>query len=91
MSGTYPVGMGDRGTPVVPADLRERAEMREGSAVIFVQTEGGLLVLTRDQLKERVRQDLASLDLVSHLLAERRAESASGSPHLSRPVNDPLQ
>lgn len=75
MSGTYPVVMGDKGRLVIPAAVRESAALREGSALIIVEVDGGLLLLTRDQLKARVRQDLAGLDLVSDLLAERRAEA----------------
>jgi len=36
------------------------------------ETPGGLVLLKRDQLRDRVRADLAGLDLVSELLAERR-------------------
>ncbi len=32
----------------------------------------GLVLLTREQLKQRVRDDLRGLDLVTELLAERR-------------------
>jgi len=36
------------------------------------ETPGGLVLLKRDQLRDRVRADLEGLDLVSELLAERR-------------------
>ena len=75
MNGTYSVTMGDRGRLVVPAELRERAGMREGCPLVLVETDAGVVLLTRDQLKARVRADLAGLDLVEELLAERRAES----------------
>jgi AbrB family looped-hinge helix DNA binding protein len=65
--------MGDRGRFVVPAALRDRAGLVEGSPLTLVETPGGIVLLTREQLRDRVRADLAGLDLVADLLAERRA------------------
>ena len=39
---------------------------------MLLETPDGLLLLTREQLLDRVRADLAGLDLVGELLAERR-------------------
>lgn len=69
--------MGDRGRLVIPADLRERAGLTEGTPLILFETPTGLALLTRPQLQELVRADLAGLDLVGELLAERRAEAAT--------------
>ena len=41
----------------------------------LLEAPDGLVLLTRDQLLARVRQDLKGLDLVGELLAERRAEA----------------
>jgi AbrB family looped-hinge helix DNA binding protein len=79
MSGTYTVTMGDRGRLVVPAELRERAGLVEGETLTLVEAPGGLVLLTRQQLRALVRADLAGFDLVGELLAERRAEDASDS------------
>jgi hypothetical protein len=38
----------------------------------MLETPDGLVLLTREQLRARVRRDLDGLDLVSDLLAERR-------------------
>ena len=73
MSGTYAVVVGDRGRIVVPAEVRERACLVEGTALVMLDTPDGIVLLTRDQLRARVRADLAGVDLVSDLLAERRA------------------
>lgn len=75
MSGTYAVTMGDRGRLVIPAELRERAGLQEGSELVLIETANGVVVLTRDQLKTRVRSDLEGVDLVGELLADRRQES----------------
>lgn len=73
MSGTHSVTMGDRGRFVVPQAVRERAGLREGTPMILLETDSGLVLLTRTQLLARVRSELAGLDLVGELVAERRA------------------
>ena len=77
MSGTYHIVMGDQGRLVVPADLRERAGLVEGTPLVILEAPVGLVLLTRAQLQELVRADLADLDLVGKLLAERLAEAAA--------------
>lgn len=68
--------MGDRGRLVVPAELRERAGLVVGTTLVMLDTPSGIVVLTRDQLRQRVRDDLAGADLVGELLAERRAAAS---------------
>lgn len=75
MTGTYTVTMGDRGRLVVPAELRDRAGLVEGTTLVLLETPGGLVLLTREQLKARVRQELEGADLVAELLADRRRAS----------------
>jgi bifunctional DNA-binding transcriptional regulator/antitoxin component of YhaV-PrlF toxin-antitoxin module len=76
MSGTYTVTMGDRGRLVVPADLRQHAGWDPGSVLVLFETPRGVVLLTREQLKDLVRADLDGLDLVGELLADRRKEAA---------------
>lgn len=76
MGGTHTVTMGDRGRLVVPAEVRERAGLDEGTPLILLETPGGIVLLTREQLRSRVRDELAGLDLVSELLADRRRAAA---------------
>ena len=76
VSGTHLVKMGDRGRLVVPSALRERAGLAEGRQLVLVETDDGIVLLTQDQLKRRVRADLEGLRLVDELLAARRVESA---------------
>ena len=75
MDGTYQIVMGDRGRLVVPAEVRGRAGLDEGRHLTLFATDDGLVLLTREQLQSRVRHDLAGLDLVGDLLADRRAEA----------------
>ncbi len=77
MGGTYATSMGDRGRLVIPAALRERAGLVEGRPVVLLDTPKGIVLLTREQLKELVRADLSGLDLVADLLSERRRDAAA--------------
>lgn len=62
---------------MVPAEVRERAGISEGTVLVLLETPTGIVLLTRDQLRRRVRGDLAGTDLVSELLAERRKNAAA--------------
>jgi AbrB family looped-hinge helix DNA binding protein len=73
MSGTYHLVVGDRGRLVVPAEIRERNGLRPGTPMVLLDTPSGLVLLTRRQLRDRVRAELAGVDLVGELLRERRA------------------
>jgi len=75
MNGSHSVVVGDRGRIVLPADVRGRAGLREGVSLILLETPHGLVLLTREQLRARVRKELEGLDLVTELLAERRRAS----------------
>lgn len=77
MRGIHPVTMGDRGRVVIPAQVRERAGLTPGTPLILLDTPGGLVLLTRNQLRDRVRSDLAGLDLVNDLIVERRRAAAT--------------
>jgi len=68
--------VGDRGRIVVPAEVRERQGLVEGTPLILLDTPAGLVLLTRGQLRRRVRDDLAGVDLVAELLSERRRAAA---------------
>jgi len=72
MSGTHTVTVGDRGRLVVPADVRERLGLTAGTVLVLVETPDGIVLLTRDQLRQRVREELRGADLVTALLSGRR-------------------
>ena len=69
--------VGDRGRIVVPADVRTRAGLTEGTPLVLLETPDGLVLMTREQLRRRVRGELAGLDLVTQLLDERRRAAAT--------------
>lgn len=67
--------MGDRGRLVVPAELRDSAGLKEGTPLVMMETSGGIVLMTRDQLKQLVRHDLTGLNLVEELIRERSQEA----------------
>ncbi len=73
MSGMHSVTMGSRGRLVIPSEVRKRAGLTEGQPLILIEFEGGVVVLTREQLKDRVRAQLRGESLVDDLLSDRRA------------------
>lgn len=72
MDGTYQVVMGDRGRLVIPADVRVHLGLESGTALVLIESDRGLLIATREQLKRLVRAEFGGTDLVAELLAERR-------------------
>ena len=77
MSGTHTVVVGNRGRLVVPAEVRQRAGLVEGTPLVLLETPSGIVLLTRQQLRDRVRDELSGLDLVHDLLLERRTAAAA--------------
>ena len=57
---------------MIPAAVRDRVGLASGTVLCLLETPRGLVLLKRSQLRDLVRADLAGLDLVSELLAERR-------------------
>ncbi|MGO2746155.1 AbrB/MazE/SpoVT family DNA-binding domain-containing protein [Microbacterium sp.] len=75
MSTTYVTSMGDRGRLVVPAVLRAKQHWDLGTPLLFIETDRGVVLATREQAKRALREQLAGVDLVGELLAERRADA----------------
>lgn len=73
MDTTYVAPMGDRGRLVIPAELRSRQHWEQGVPLLMIETNGGVVLVTREQAKALIRGQLAGSDLVGALLAERRA------------------
>jgi len=49
--------------------------MVAGAPLTLLDTPDGLVLMTREQVMSKVREDLQGLDLVGELLRERRAEA----------------
>lgn len=52
-----------------------RRHWDEGTRLILLDTDDGVVLLTREQLRDRVRAGLAGRPLVDELLQERRREA----------------
>ena len=76
MTRTHVVTMGEGGRLVLPRELRERIGLDAGRVLVVVEAEGGLVLLTRAQARVLVQADLADLDLVGDLFADRRRASS---------------
>ena len=50
-----------------------------GSPLMFIETPRGVLLATRDRVREMVRESLQGNDLVAELLADRRRAAAAGN------------
>ena len=77
MSKNYRVVMGDQGRLVVPAEVRARHGLTEGSSLTPIDTREGLVLLTREHLHARVKAQLEGHDLVADLIADRRRAAAA--------------
>lgn len=68
--------MGDRGRLVIPVELRARLHLEPGSRVLLLDAPQGVVLVTREQVKELIRRDLQGKSLVEELLADRRRAAA---------------
>ncbi|MHB1330348.1 MAG: AbrB/MazE/SpoVT family DNA-binding domain-containing protein [Gemmatimonadales bacterium] len=68
--------VGDRGRVVLPAELRQRRNWSEGTILVAVETERGVVLTSRDELERLVREQLAGSDPVAALMEERRLAAA---------------
>lgn len=64
---------------MLPAEIRERHGWEAGTALVAIDTDTGLLVMSVEQGLAWMRRRLEDRDVVSELLVERRAEAAQDS------------
>lgn len=77
VSDTYTVEVGQKGRIVIPAPLRAEIGLAPGDVLVALADSGGVLLLPRQAVKERLRRLMAGgPSLASELLRERR-EAAS--------------
>jgi len=51
--------------------------LETGTALVLIETDLGVVLATRQQLKKLVRSQLRGLDLVNELLEDRRRQAAA--------------
>lgn len=73
-STAHSLALGDRGRFVIPLEVRTRHGWEQGTELIAIDTDAGVLVMSADEGLAWLRGRLAGRDLVAELLAERRAE-----------------
>lgn len=59
---------------MIPLEVRTRHGWEQGTELIAIDTDAGVLVMSADEGLAWLRSRLAGRDLVAELLAERRAE-----------------
>jgi AbrB family looped-hinge helix DNA binding protein len=67
--------VGNKGRVVLPSELRQNRGWSEGTVLIAIETDEGVVLHSREELEEIVRRQLAGSNLVEELIAERRAAS----------------
>jgi AbrB family looped-hinge helix DNA binding protein len=68
--------VGNKGRVVLPAELRQERGWDEGTVLVIVRTDRGVLIESRDALLATIQSGLAGSDLVGELLRERRIEAS---------------
>lgn len=82
MSDTLAVQVGNKGRVVVPATMRARHRWVEGSTLVALDTDLGVLLADQSAVERLVRAQLAGHDLLNELLSDRRREAVrDGEPH----------
>jgi AbrB family looped-hinge helix DNA binding protein len=78
MRDTMTVEVGPKGRVVIPARIRRELGIGEGSQLVAMVEEGGVLLLPRTEVKQRLRRLFAGVEesMTAELLAERRREAA---------------
>lgn len=81
MSDTYMVEVGPKGRIVIPAALRRKLGLEEGSQLAAFAEGGALVLLPRGEVKARLRGMLADVkvSMADELARERRAAARAES------------
>lgn len=72
MSGTYSIRVGDRGRLVLPVELRAHQGWEQGTELVLLETESGVVLVSQEQAKTLVRRQLEGGSLVASLVEGRR-------------------
>lgn len=67
--------MGDRGRLVIPAEIRAELNWTQGTRMVLVEAEDGMLLMSVDQARAMLKRQIGDRDLVAELIAERHAEA----------------
>jgi AbrB family looped-hinge helix DNA binding protein len=81
MGDTNVLSVGPKGRVVIPVDIRRRLGIEEGSELVAVLDQDGVLLLPREAVKRRLRTMLAGVNvsMADELIRDRRAAAAEES------------
>jgi AbrB family looped-hinge helix DNA binding protein len=81
MGDTNVLSVGPKGRVVIPVDIRRRLGIEEGSELVAVLDQDGVLLLPREAVKRRLRSMLAGVNvsMANELIRDRRAAAAEES------------
>ncbi|MDP9271839.1 MAG: AbrB/MazE/SpoVT family DNA-binding domain-containing protein [Chloroflexota bacterium] len=81
MSDTTVVAVGPKGRVVIPAQIRRELHLEEGSELVALVEGGGVLLIPRSAVKQRLRSMFAGVkaSLADELRADRLAEAEQES------------
>lgn len=72
MDTTHTASVGDRGRLVLPLALRENQHWEQGTALLFIESDRGVVLTTREQARAIIRDQLSGSSLADELIAQRR-------------------
>jgi AbrB family looped-hinge helix DNA binding protein len=77
VSDTHDVAVGPKGRIVIPAPVRQELNIGEGSQLVAMVDDGGILLLPRSEVKRRLRSMFAGIQpsLADELIADRRRDA----------------
>lgn len=64
--------VGNKGRVVIPIGIRARHRWEEGTTLLTIDTDDGVILMERERALDLIRRQLAGTDPVAELLAERR-------------------
>jgi AbrB family looped-hinge helix DNA binding protein len=81
MGDTNVLSVGPKGRVVIPVEIRRRLGIEEGSELVAVLDQDGVLLLPREAVKRRLRTMLAGVNvsMADELIRDRRAAAAEES------------
>jgi len=79
MSGTHFFTIGDRGRVVLPIELRQSRNWPDRTVMFAIETDHGVQLMSRDELRKQLAQEMRGASLADQLIAERHAANGASA------------
>ncbi len=79
MSGTHSFTIGNRGRVVLPIELRQSRGWSDGTVMFAVETAQGVQLMSRDELRDQLAEEMRGPSLADELIAERHAANGESA------------